>query len=168
MFKTWFGWIFDGNLKSPIPKGEKVPEILKYNSPITHTYVISLFLNNGPLNFYLDNYFNNINLRYLDKEELFYFIKKCVIDFRVKKNSIPFIPHEKSNVLFTSLKRKVPLLKNYDVNLLCKMVEKSLDKERIYNSLGIDKPKKRTKQKNSSSKVSLKDFLSVNFSVIES
>lgn len=170
MYKTFFNWLFDGNIKSPIPKGEKIPDILKYNSPITHTYVISIFINNGPLNWFLNKYFNNIGLRYLSKEELFRFIKKCVIDFRVQKKNILFIPYKKNSALFDSLKKKIPILKDSDVNLLSELVEKSGDTQ-IYSSLGIDKVKKRklswSKQKNGSEKVPLVDFLSSNFSVIE-
>ena len=170
-YKVWFNWLFDGNIKSPIPKGEKIPNILKYNSPITHTYVISLFINNGSLNWFLNKYFNNISLRYLDKEELFYFVKKCVIDFRVKRNSIPFISYRKNSTLFNSLKKKISVLKDSDVSLLCELIKKSGDTQ-IYSSLGIDKPKKRklswNKQKNNNTnKISLLDFLSSNFSIIE-
>ena len=95
-YKVWFDWLFDGNIKSPIPKGEKIPAILKYNSPITHTYVISIFINNGPLNWFLNKYFNNISLRYLDKGELFHFIKKCIIDFRVQRKNIPLFHTRKT------------------------------------------------------------------------
>ena len=172
MYKTWFSWLFDGDIKSPIPKGENVPDILKYNSPITHTYVISIFINNGQLNWFLNQYFNNMNLRYLSKEELFRFAKKCVIDFRVKRKSIPFIPHAKDDKLFTSLRRKAPMLKREGTNLLCKIIEESNDVDQIYSSLGIDKPEKRKlswskKKAKTSGKVTLKEFLSSNFSVMK-
>jgi len=170
MYKTFFGWLFDGNVNSPIPSGEKVPDILKYNSPITPTYVISLFINNGPLNYYLDSYFNDINLRYIDKEELFRFIKKCVIDFKVKRKNIPFVRYKRDTKLFKVLRLRIPTLKNFDISLLCEMIEKDPNSERIYSSLGIDKPTKKklklTEQKNSG-KISLKEFLEGNFSVIK-
>jgi len=170
MYKTFFSWIFNNDIKSSIPRGENIPDILKYNSPITSTYVISLFLNNGPLNYYLDSYFNNINLRYIDKEELLFFIKKCVIDFKVQRKNIPFVQYKKNTKLFDSLRAKIPIIKNYDVSLLCDLVEKSPDVGRIYSSLGIDKPKKKkltsVKQKNEG-KISLQDLLSRNFSVIK-
>jgi hypothetical protein len=48
-FKTYLNWLFDGREDTPIPepvtdKDGKVivPDIMKYNSPITHTYAISL------------------------------------------------------------------------------------------------------------------------------
>lgn len=170
MYKTFFSWLFNSDIKSSIPRGENIPDILKYNSPITSTYVISLFLNSGPLNYYLDSYFNNISLRYIDKEELLFFIKKCVIDFKVQRKNIPFVHYKKNTKLFDSLRAKIPIIKNYDVSLLCDLVEKSPDVERIYSSLGIDKPKKKkltaVKQENEG-KISLQDLLSRNFSVIK-
>ena len=78
-FKTFNSWLFDGSRNTPLPKAKDGIDILKYNSPITHTYALSLFLRNGVLNHYLDKYFNNIGLRYLPKEELFLFLKQCVI-----------------------------------------------------------------------------------------
>ena len=166
VYTDFFSWLFDGNKNSIL----RNKEVLKYNSPITHTYVISIFINNGPLNWFLNKYFNNIGLRYLSKEELFRFIKKCVIDFRVQKKNILFIPYKKNSALFDSLKKKIPILKDSDIDLLSELVEKS-DSTQIYSSLGIDKPKKRklswSKQKNDSEKVPLVDFLSSNFSVIE-
>jgi len=45
-FRTYNNWLFDGQRNSPIPKTDKL-DILKYNSPITHTFVISMFLRNG-------------------------------------------------------------------------------------------------------------------------
>ena len=43
-FKAFNSWLFDGNIKTPIPKAKDGVDVLKYNSPITHTFVISLFL----------------------------------------------------------------------------------------------------------------------------
>lgn len=177
MFKTFHNWLFDGSIKSKIPKPKTndnnsviIPDILKYNSPITHTYLISLFLKNGPLNSYLDKVFNNINLRYLDKEELFYFIKKCVIDFRVSRRSLIWVKYNNKTTLFNVLRKKIPILKNDDIDLLCEITNKSKDKDQIYVSLGLDKPVKKKlkwKKKNKKGrKISLEDFLEENFSIM--
>lgn len=165
-YKEFFGWLFDNNKTSPIPKSE---ELLKYNSPITHTYVIGLFVNNANLNHYLNTYLNNIGLRYLDKAELFRFIKKCVIDFKVNKRSIPFSPFKHKTKLFDVLRKKVPILKNNDISLLCDVVEKSKDKEKIYVSLNLEKPKKIkiSQKKKTNKKISLQEFLDKFFSVVE-
>jgi len=77
-YQVFNKWLFDGNRSSPIPEPKfttegkvSVPDILKYNSPITHTFALRLFMRNGPLNYYLNKYFNDINVRYLSREELF-------------------------------------------------------------------------------------------------
>jgi hypothetical protein len=178
MYKTFNNWIFDGSLKSKIPKPKTaddgaviVPDILKYNSPITHTYIVSMFLKNSLLNSYLNKYFNNINLRYLDKEELFYFIKKCVIDFRVSRRSMVWKKYTHKTTLFNTLRKKIPILKNDDIDLLADIIEKSEDKDNIYVSLNLDKPiKKKLKSKKKKikkgRKISLQDYLQENFSVM--
>jgi hypothetical protein len=82
-YKTFNNWLFDGLLDTPIPKetfdknGKVIiPSLLNYKSPITHTFILKLFLKNLPLNYFLNQYCNDINIRYLKKEELFFFIKK--------------------------------------------------------------------------------------------
>ena len=176
-FRTFNGWLFDGQKDSPIPKPKKddsgkeiVPDILKYNSPITHTFVTAMFLKHGPLNFYLNEYFNDINLRYLTREELFKFIKKCVQDFRIQKSQITFYPRKARVILYEKLREKLPLYKNDDINLLCDIIEKSDNRDAIYDSLGLDKPKKtkiKKAKKLQTKKVSVDTFLNDHFSIID-
>lgn len=173
MFKTLNNWLFDGSLKSHIPKPKinndgdvVVPDILKYNSPITHTYIIKIFLRNGPLNHFLDNYLNNINLRYLDKYELLKFIKKCVIDFRFRKQDLTYYQYNQKDKLFEKLRIKIPILKNEDISFLSELIMKSKDKESIYTSLGLEKIKKKVKNKKKSEKISLKYLIEKNFSIV--
>ena len=120
-FRTFNNWLFDGIKDSPIPKPKNGVDILKYNSPITHTFLVAMFLRNGYLNSYLNKYFNDINLRYLSKEELFKFIKKCVIDFRIKKRDIVYYPRRTKQILYEKLREKIPTLKNDDI-----LMEKTL------------------------------------------
>jgi hypothetical protein len=132
-----------------------------------------MFLNHGKLNHYLNRYFNNIGLRYLDKEEFFKFIKKCVIDFRVKRNSIPYFKYTgQKNKLFDNLWRKFPTMKKYDISLLCELVDKSKEKDSIYSAFGLDKPekekiKKSEKKQKNTDRVSVKDFLKNNFTLTQ-
>lgn len=167
-FKTFHNWLFDGSRNSPFPKATDKIDILKYNSPITHTYVISMFPKNGPLNHYLNSYFNNMNVRYLEKEELFKFIKKCVLDFRVKRRDVTYFPYKRQTKLFNALREKVPQLKNHEISLLCKRIDKAKDKDLIYESLNIEKIKKKklTKRERDKGKISLKNFLDKNFSIL--
>ena len=165
-FKTFNKWLFDGKSKSEIN-----PILLKYNSPITSTYVISLFQRSGKLNHYLDKHFNNMGLYYLDKEELLKFIKKCVKDFKINRRTITYFPRRGADDLFDSLRDRVAVLKNDDLELLTQIVNKSDDKKAILSSLGLDSKPKRSKtpqtcQLKQKNKVSLKEFME-NFTTIE-
>lgn len=177
-FRTFSKWLFDGSRNSPIPEPQFdkngkviVPDILKYNSPITHTYLISLFVKNGPLNHYLNDVFNTLDVRYLDRAELMLFIKQCVLDFRVKPRDTTYFPFKKQEKLIKELRKRFPTLKPYDLSFLCKLIDKSDDKESIYQTLGIEVPKKQKiklrKNKAKSKKISLEDFLKENFSIIK-
>jgi len=163
-FKLFFGWLYDGNLKTEIPEKQK---LLKYNSPITTTFIMKVFLRSGLLNNYLNMYINNINLRYLDKEEFFKFIKKCVIDFKLKRKDIVYYQYKRKDILFNKLRSKVTSLKNDDLDLLCDIIDKSDEKESVYNSLGISKPVKTKKKKSKQKNISLKEFIKDNFSIVE-
>lgn len=176
-FKTFNKWLFDGSRNSPIPeprfdKDGKVivPDILKYNSPITHTYLISMFVKNGPLNHYLNEVFNSMDVRYLDKKELMLFIKQCVLDMRVKPRDTTYFPFKRQEKLINELRRRFPFLKPYDLSYLTKLIDESEDKDSIYQTLGIEVPKKQKiklkKEKIKSKKISLKDFLKENFSIM--
>lgn len=169
-YRTFNQWLFDRNKTSPIPPAKNGVDILKYNSPITNTFVLSLFMRNGSLNHYLDKYFNNMGLRYLSREELFKFIKKCVIDFKVKRRDIVFYKFRRQDKLYNILREKFPQFKNDDISLLCELIEKSDEKEAIYSSIGLTTPKKKklktSKKIVKKGKVSLKQFLVEHFSII--
>ena len=171
-FKTFNKWMFDGSKTSPIPKATDKVDILKYNSPITHTFALQLFMRHGPLNYYLNKYFNNIGLRYLSKEELFLFLKKAVIDFRVLRRDTVFYPYRQKNKLFDVLRAKFPELKNHDVSLFAEIIEKSDDRDKIYDTLGLAKPPKKQKIRigkkkvDKKNKIPLKKFMEKHFSVM--
>jgi len=174
-WKIFYNWLFDGSRDTPIPEPRfdsegKVltPDILKYNSPITHTFVISMFTKHGPLNMYLDKYFNNISVRYLGKEELFHFIKKCVLDFNITRRDMRYVPYRQKQQLFVKLREKFPEYKNHDLTLLADIIEKSDERDRTYQALGIEAPKKQKVKKTKkikSVKLTLKEFLKENFSI---
>ena len=176
-FKTFNNWLFDGRRDTPIPKPKKnddgkviVYDLLKYNSPITHTFLLAMFLKHGPLNHYLNEYFNNINVRYLSREDMFIFIKKCVQQFKIQKSQIAFYPRQARVMLYEKLRERMAILKNDDVYLLCDLIEKSDNKKAIYDSLGLDKPLKtklKKAKKLKSKKITLKNFLEDHFSIIK-
>jgi len=165
-------WLFDGNIKSNLPKGKDIPDLLNYKSPINHLYMVSMFLNQGKLNHFLNEYFNNIGLYYLDKEELMKFIKKCVIDFKIQKRNLPYFTRQKNNKLFNTLRKKIPYMKNHDITLLCDLIDSSKEKNEIYYSLSLEKPETIKKQKGlkkqqKKEKETVDEFIKNNFKVIE-
>ena len=158
-YKSFFNWMFDGNLESPLPtyvdarKGKV--SVSSSTSPITQHFLVKLFINNGELNQYFDKYLNNVYLWSIDKEELMLFVKRCAYDFKVSRRSIPFLPRKQAKTkLFQALSQKLPLLKSFEVDYLCDIVDKSPHKNAIYASLNLEKPAKsaRTKSKGSSKK----------------
>jgi len=161
-FKTFSAWLFDGNINSPIPTE---PNILKYDSPITATYMISIFMKCPKLNYQLNTHLNNINLRYIDKRELFLFIKECVQKYGVKRHHLCYHTFNRKTKLFNLFRNKYPNLKRYEIQFMCDKIDCSKDKDNIYQSLGIDKTK-RTKIKIIKNKISLNDFLN-NFTIME-
>ena len=168
-YKIFQKWLFDGDIKSPIPDREV---LLKYNSPITATYLMGIFVKNGKLNHYLDTYMNNIGLRYIDKEELFLFIKKAVLDFKIQKNTLHYISYPKKKTkLYDKLRSRISFLKNDDLSLLCDIIEKSDDADKVYSSFGIDDAKKEkikaTKKDPKGSDKSLQRYLSDHFKMIK-
>lgn len=169
-FKVFMNWLFDGNINSQIPKEDlknNIPDILSYKSPITCTYVINLFIKCLKINNYLDEYFNNINLRYLDKKELFYFIKELVIKNNIKRYQLHYTIYKPKNKLYDLLREKIPYLKNDEILLLCDKIDKLENKDDIYNSLGIIEPKKEKIKKINQETISLKDFINRNFSILK-
>lgn len=159
MFKIFYKWLFDGNDKSEIPE-----DILSYRSPITHTYVISLFGRVGALNYFL-NSFNNLGIYCLDKRDLFKFIKECVRDFKVTNRMIQYAYFRKKSPLYNAFRSKYPFLKSIEIFKLCKIVDTLEQRDRIYSSLGLTKPKitKIKTKKEIPNKPSLKGFLDQNF-----
>lgn len=166
-FREFWTWCFNRNMDSPIPDPEV---LLKYNSPIHHTFLLKSFITNGKLNAYLNRWTNNIGVRYIDREDMFYFIKQCVIDFRIKRKEVHYSPYNPKDILFDKMQRKFPTLKPYEISLFCEIIEKSKDRDAVYSAFGIDKPKKERKKigkKKRKEKISLKEFLKENFKMME-
>lgn len=175
-FKTFLNWLFDYNKDSPLPKAKLsdegkvlIPDILAYNSPITPTYLISIFQKSPKFNNYLNTYFNNINLWYLEKEDLLRFIKRCVVELRFQRKDIIYIGFRRQIKMFEILRDKIPNLKNDEILFLCELIDRSKEKDVIYETLGLEKPKRQKAIKNivEKQKISLNDFLNEHFSTIK-
>jgi len=63
-------------------------------------------------------------------------------------------------------------LKGYDISLFCDIIEKSSEKESIYNALNLEIPKKKKmkiankKENKGKKKIPLKEFMKEHFSII--
>lgn len=184
MFRSFTSWLFDGQIDSILPMKD---EILKYNSPITHQFILSCFMQVPEFNHYLDRELNNFDLYKIDKMELLHFVKQCVIKLRLSYNrhyTWRKSKYVQMSKLHNALSKRFSLLKKYEISSLCEMVDKLPDEERksLYAVFGIDEPKKvtlkrRTQKKgktlkskeehnNVSKSVSLSNFLK-NFHLIE-
>ena len=167
-YTIFFDWLFDSNINSPIPNNPEF-DLLKYNSPIHETFLLKLFIKIGNLNYLLNDY-NNIGIRYIDREELFHFIKSCVIGFKVKRNLIHYSPYKRREKIFDKLYEKFPMYKPYEISLLIDKIEGMSEDNRskIYNSLGIGVKTDVKKIKSSSVKTkknlqTMDSFISDNF-----
>ncbi len=176
-FKTFINWAFDGSIDSPIPKPEVdsagnviTPDIIK---ALNQRYVVSMFMKNPKMCLYLNKHFNTMSLWYVDKETLFKFLKKGIIDFKVRRGDLYFMKSKRSkDKLIENLESRFPLLKMDDIRLLSDLVEKSDQRDSIYHSFGMKKPRKRKikkekGRKKTGAKTSAKNFLKKNFEVIQ-
>lgn len=136
VFTDYYKWLFDGDIKTPIPV-----DVLKAYV-LSNQYLISTFMACGRLNLYLNEYFNNINVFALNKEELLIFIKKCVIDFNIKRSSILYIPFSKKDKNFEIIQSKFPELKSFEISLLIKILETHPERDDFYIVLGLEDDRK--------------------------
>ena len=180
-FKTFINWAFDGSIDSPIPKPEVdsggnviTPDILKPSGPLNQRYVASMFMKNPKMCLYLNKHFNNIGIWYVDKETLFKFLKRGVIDFKMRRGDLFFMKSRRSkDKLMEKLVDRFPLLKLDDLRLLADTIEKSDQRDSIYHSFGLKKPRKRKikkekKVKKTADTSSAKHFLNKNFEIVQS
>jgi len=155
-------WLWDGNRKSPVPS-----ILTKPGSPVTHRNLLTMFMNNGPLNKYLNTYLNTYHVFSIDKEEFLIFIKRCVIDYKVRKGSSFYTRRPSKDKLYDILREKIVSLKNDDVLLLSEMISRSKDREQIYETLGLEVPKVKKTKKKKPKKISFKAYISENFSMVD-
>ena len=136
VFTDYHRWLFDGDIKSTIPH-----EVVKaYN--ISPQYLISTFMTCGKLNSYLDSVFNNFSLFYIKKEELLIFIKKCVIDFSVKKSNLLYLPFSKKDKNFEVMQETFPCLKRYEISTLIDILKSHPDRDDLYIAIGLEDDRK--------------------------
>lgn len=149
-FKTFTNWLFDGKYNTEPPES-----VSKKSSPVSNLYCISLFMNCGSLNHYLNRYLNNFGIFYIPKDELMKFIKKCIRDFKIPKRNIWYYSkRQKEDKLFDILSKRYPLLKKYEIYQLIEIINKSKDKNEILQGLGLktDVKKQKVRKKDKKNK----------------
>jgi hypothetical protein len=150
------------------------PDILKPSGPLNQRYIVSMFMKNPKMCLYLNKYFNTMSIWYVDKESLFKFLKRAIIDFKVRRGDLVFMKSKRNKEkLVEKLEGRFPLLKHNDIQLLYEQIEQSSQKDSIYHSFGLKRISKRKVQKEkknrkTSGKTSAKNFLKKNFEIIKS
>lgn len=141
-FQIFNNWMFDNNINTEIPE-----ELLDYKSPITQLYLLTIFSSVKNVVPYIDKYLNNRDIWVIPKNEIFLFFKHMVMDNRIKKYDTLFTKRRKDSELYKILEKKFPLLKNYELDNLCDIIDNCSDKDDIYYSLGLIKEEKIKKTK---------------------
>lgn len=146
IYHLFYDWLFDQDFSSEIPK-----EVLNYKSPITHQYSIKLFMKHGPLNWYLNKIFNNVWLWSLEKEELFLFLKRCIIDLNIQRSSIFYTIPERTTKIKEAIRKKFNHYRLDDCDLLSNIM---VNNPKFLESIGIyqkiqEKDKKKKEEESS-------------------
>lgn len=140
-YKQFSNYLFDGKYNEDPPE-----ELCRPSSPISQLYAISLFMKCGDLNHFLNKHLNTFTIFQIPKDEVFKFIKNCIKDFNISKHQAwYFSKRQKKNNLFDILSKRYPLLKEYEIYELCDLVNKSEDKNKILEGLGLKVDYKKTK-----------------------
>ena len=161
-WKSMKSWMFDRDPYSEIPD-----IVLKYR-PISNTAILKMFMNHGPLNYYINKYLNNFGLYYLSKEDVLKFIKSNIIGLGINYRSIFYYRRDKETELYKKLKDQCINLKGPDILFLSNYIDESVDADIYYETLGITVPKKRKlkRKKKSKIKISLDEYITNNFQIV--
>jgi len=127
-------WISDGKKYSAIPQ-----EIIE-DKRIGPQYLLYYF-QASPFILYFSSIFNNYSIYQLDRLEVFKFIKQTVLKCGFKPPFIPRTSIDRSKIA-KNLRSKFPYLKYDDINLAVEFLDKSEDKDSIYEFFGLYPSKK--------------------------
>jgi len=135
-------WLYDGSQITEIPS-----QVVEDYS-IGNQFLLFFFRGSEYLP-YISETFNNYNLFALEKSEVFKMLKSMVQATGFTQKWYPY-PKKTKVKLIDALKPKFPFLKEYDLGILADQIDKSDDKESIYESLGLSAKAKKTKSKKGS------------------
>ena len=126
-------WLYDGS------KDTKLPEDLVTDKSIGQMTLLYYF-RSCSYGLVISKLFNNWNLFALDRVEVLYFLKQCVMLSGYKPPFIQKVPAKKSK-LADELKRIYPFLKIEEVFMLVDKIDNSETKDQVYETFGLYTPK---------------------------
>ena len=132
-------WLSDGS------RTTKLPEDVEKDKSISHMYLLYYF-RASPYGLVISKLFNNWNLFSLERNEVLYLMKECVLSCGYKPPFSQKVPAKK-NKLVDELVSKYPYLKKDEVFMLVEIIDNSEEKDSIYEMFGLytTKSKKLTK-----------------------
>lgn len=142
-------WMYNGSLNSPMPK-----ELI--NDKVIGPQYILYYFKDSMYNLYMNKHFNNYDIFQMDRIDMLKFLKRCIILTGYRPRYVPRSKSIRSKIT-QILKRKMPYYKWHDIELLVSMIDKRDDKDQIYETLGLYKPRKRKVTKKKESKKTLKE-----------
>lgn len=127
-------WLNDKSKLSPIPKE------LEEDKTIGPQYILYYF-QTSPYILFLNDLFNNFDIYQMDRIDSFKMIKDICLKTSFKQKYINN-SKEKDTQLNKSLAKQYPHLKKYEVGYLGRVIDTLDNKDTIYETLGLTKPKK--------------------------
>ena len=128
-------WLYDGSTST------KIPEEIEKDKSISQMYILYYF-RPSPYGLVISKLLNNWGIFSLDRLEVFQFMKQCIMLTGYKPPFIQKVPAKK-NKISGMLKEKYPYLKNEEIFMMIDIIDKSDEKDRIYEMFGIYSPSKK-------------------------
>jgi len=126
-------WFADGSRET------KLPEDVVKDKSISHMYLLHYF-RPSVYGLVISKLFNNWGLFSLERDEVLYFMKECILLCGYKPPFYQKTPVKK-NKLVDELVFKYPYLKRDEVFMLVEMIDNSNEKDSIYEMFGLYSPK---------------------------
>lgn len=134
-YRILSNWLNDGSRLT------QFPQELVDDKSIGQNFLL-YFFQQSSYGLVISKLFNNFGLYLLDRVEVFKFIKDSVLLSGYRQKYIER-GEKKSEKFEKLLKLKFPFLKNYELSLLVEAIDKSDEKESIYQMFGIYDVKKK-------------------------
>lgn len=138
-------WLFDNNKTSVLDES-------CINS-LSCFSIMQLFSGLGNFTIFLNEYFNDLYIHQVPKEEFFKFLKEIVMKKKITKKDLCFIKYFKDDANITKVWLKLPYLKRHEIPLFLEELEDE-ERESLEEMLGISVPKKKKLTKKDKEQIS--------------